>query len=235
MIVYHGIYDCLLFSGSLRLVFTVPFLIWEASIAWTFIFVAGWMSSFSSNNICRGIFYLLVALLIFAATSFAGIDTPISFGIIFLIGASSLIVGIIKKIAELPANLVVALVIFLLFLFFYFIPEKRIGIGIFSAPIPPLFVGLYGHGFAFLCFPSNSFAAGDYFPLIPFFFLFLAGAIMGNRVPKTTCRRQVFSIKCRPINWLGRHSLGVYLLHQPILFVLFFIILSLNNGFKPAL
>ena len=62
---------------------------------------------------------------------------------------------------------------------------------------------------------SPDFRSSDYFPLLPWFFLFLMGSWLGNwkeRVPENFRRLRVPGLA-----WLGRHSLLIYLVHQPVL------------------
>lgn len=63
------------------------------------------------------------------------------------------------------------------------------------------------------------FVSSDYFPLLPNFGWFLVGAWIGKRVygDKKTKFPQVNETVFRPLCVLGRHSLPVYLLHQPVL------------------
>ena len=68
---------------------------------------------------------------------------------------------------------------------------------------------------------SESFYSADYFPLLPHFGFFLLGAVLGRTVyarkesllPKINSRRLPIRFLC----FCGRHSLLIYLLHQPIL------------------
>jgi len=62
----------------------------------------------------------------------------------------------------------------------------------------------------------------DYFPLLPWFGVVLFGIGLGNILYKDNKRRFRFPdiSKYKPValfSWLGRHSLAVYLLHQPVI------------------
>jgi len=64
---------------------------------------------------------------------------------------------------------------------------------------------------------SPSFSSIDYFPLIPWFGIFLIGTALGEWL-----YAQKKSLLRRPlpdtfINWCGRHSLLIYLIHQPLI------------------
>ena len=72
-----------------------------------------------------------------------------------------------------------------------------------------------------LGFVPDWFASSDYFPLLPNLGFFLLGAVLGKtvyrqkttRLPKVNAERPAL----RFLTLCGRHSLGIYLLHQPIL------------------
>ena len=69
-----------------------------------------------------------------------------------------------------------------------------------------------------LGFAPYGFTSSDYFPLLPNFGYFLLGAVVGKRA--YAGRKSLFPRENPPLGlfqWLGRHSLMIYLLHQPVL------------------
>ena len=72
-----------------------------------------------------------------------------------------------------------------------------------------------------LGFAPYGFTSSDYFPLLPNFGYFLLGAVVGKRA--YAGRKSLFPRETPPLGlfrWLGRHSLMIYLLHQPVLAVI---------------
>lgn len=65
------------------------------------------------------------------------------------------------------------------------------------------------------------FASSDYFPLLPNLGYFLLGAVLGRilyenhatRFPGVNAQRQPLAL----LGWMGRKSLWIYLIHQPVL------------------
>ena len=91
-------------------------------------------------------------------------------------------------------------------------------------------LGIYFKGFTldfgwliWLGFPKSHYHyAVDYFPLLPWFGITLIGLFFGKCLYKNHTRRfslADFSDFCivRPFRFLGRHSLVIYFLHQPVL------------------
>lgn len=76
---------------------------------------------------------------------------------------------------------------------------------------------LYANGLtAYLGFMPKDFFSTDYFPLLPWLFLFWVGYFLHQLVGRAgmePLRRSV----CPPLGWMGRHSLVLYLLHQPVI------------------
>ena len=69
-----------------------------------------------------------------------------------------------------------------------------------------------------LGFAPYGFTSSDYFPLLPNLGYFLLGAVVGRQV--YAGRKSLFPRETPPLGlfrWMGRHSLMVYLLHQPVL------------------
>ena len=78
----------------------------------------------------------------------------------------------------------------------------------------------------------RGFVTADYFPLLPYLGFFLLGGVLGRILyPKKQSllpgvRSQAPFL--RFLQWTGRHSLIIYLLHQPVLTVLFELLLLLK-------
>ena len=78
-----------------------------------------------------------------------------------------------------------------------------------------------GMWLVFLGFMPAGFGSSDYFPLLPFFGFFLIGAVLGKtlykhkktRFPRISAENPVIRVFCR----IGRLSLWIYILHQPLL------------------
>lgn len=73
--------------------------------------------------------------------------------------------------------------------------------------------------------PPAAYYPNDYFPVIPWFGVVLLGIFLGNTL--YTPKGRVFSpppigdwLPLRGLQWLGRHSLIIYLLHQIALFAI---------------
>ena len=69
-----------------------------------------------------------------------------------------------------------------------------------------------------LGFAPYGFTSSDYFPLLPNFGYFLLGAVVGKMA--YAGRKSLFPRETPPLGlfrWMGRHSLMIYLLHQPVL------------------
>ncbi|MDR2771092.1 MAG: DUF1624 domain-containing protein, partial [Clostridiales Family XIII bacterium] len=87
-----------------------------------------------------------------------------------------------------------------------------LGLGPFIVELPSF---LYRTSWLFpFGFRSAGFYSADYFPLFPYLFVFLAGSAAGTLVKHLPAAARRAHI--RPLAYLGRHSLLIYLLHQPI-------------------
>jgi uncharacterized membrane protein len=75
------------------------------------------------------------------------------------------------------------------------------------------------HLTAYLGFPHRGFFSTDYFSLLPWLFLFLTGYFLFRITTTKGWNIKLFARGRVPLlNWMGRHSLLVYLLHQPVLY-----------------
>ena len=84
--------------------------------------------------------------------------------------------------------------------------------------------------------PPN-FASIDYTPLLPWIGVVLIGVFVGKILYPQGMRRPGFSVKVpslRLLEYFGRHSLAIYLIHQPVIIGLIFLISS-SSGIPLSL
>lgn len=219
MVLFHFCYDLKYICGFGLDWFAPPFMdIWRASISWTFLFVAGCMCSLSRNNLHRALRYGAVALGVFVVTSFASVDTPISFGIIYCMAASTLLQWVLERFGITPKGHVAALILLACFLLLLGLGSGRVGIGALTIELPR---SLYSTELlAWLGIPGPGFSSGDYYPLLPFALLFLSGSSIGWWWKETRFPSVLYSVSCRPFEWLGKQALPIYVLHQPALLLI---------------
>lgn len=216
MVLFHLCYDLRYLHGFDLSFFRPPLQdIWRASISWTFLFVAGCMCSLSRNGLTRSLRYLAVAGAVFLVTTLAAVDTPISFGIIFCMGASTLIDWGLQRLEIEPSGWLAALILFLIFLAARGIPRGYVSLGFSRMALPPSLYSL--PWFAWLGLPGPGFASGDYYPIIPFTFMYLTGVAAGRVLKDDGYPLWFYKASCKPLEWVGQHALPIYIVHQPLI------------------
>lgn len=219
MVAFHFCYDLKFISGVRLDWFAPPFQdIWRASISWTFLFVAGCMCSLSRDNLKRGLVYSAFAAAVFAVTTLAGVDTPISFGIIFCMAASTLVEWLLERLDIEPRGYLTAIVLFACFVLLLHVSSGTVGIGAARIKVPS---GFYStEWLSWLGFPGPNFASGDYYPVLPYSFMYLTGAAIGRVWKDRGYPKWAYEAKCAPLSFVGKHALLVYAAHQPLLLAL---------------
>lgn len=216
MVAFHLCYDLRYIVGAELPWFRPPLQdVWRCSISWTFLFVAGCMCAHSRSNLRRAAQYGTVALAVWAVTTIAAVDVPISFGIIYCMAACTLVAWALGRLGALPRGPLAAAALLIVFLSLQGLADGHVGLGPLSVQLPP---ELYEtSALAWLGLPGGSFASGDYYPLLPYFALYLSGVAMGSFWKGRGYPRWAREARLAPVNFVGRHALVVYVAHQPIL------------------
>jgi len=207
MVIYHFFYDMNFFGGGHYDISSGILWIVGRSAAVMFVFLAGvsMAISYSRNPdfrkfVARGAKILSIAAGITLVTWLLFPGMYIAFGVLHLIGLSAIMAYPFIRYRRLNFALGVLII--------------AIGIVSFSHTISvPWLLWLFPYSF-------NTF---DYFPMFPWFGLVLLGIAAGNH----------FYLKGLPLKPrlpvmqnLGRHSLLIYLAHQPVLVAIIYILTS---------
>lgn len=223
MILYHALWDAVfLYGAEIGWYRSTAGFLWQQSICWSFILLSGFCTALGSHPFRRGWTVFGCGLLVTAVTLFVLPNEPIIFGVLTFLGSAMLLSGFAKPLLDRvsPAAAVpCAAASFFLFLFLYPTGRGYAGIdGIFSVFFPRQLYA--GYGAAFLGFQPPDFVSSDYFPLLPWLFLFMTGLFAGKAM-KSQFFRAFWNRGFSPLSFLGRHSLAVYLVHQPLLYLAF--------------
>lgn len=213
MIAYHGAWDLVYLCGvDWPWYHTAGAYWWQQSICWTFILLSGFCWSVGRHRLKRGLMAFGGGLLVSAVTWVAMPESRIFFGVLSLLGASALLlIPLEKYLRNIPARLGAA-ASFALFMLFGEVNRGWLGFeGALVAQLPDALYRNYLT--AALGFPQPGFYSSDYFSLLPWFFLFLTGFYLYPLRREEPCQ-----LRLPVLTWMGRHSLIIYLLHQPVLY-----------------
>lgn len=157
----------------------------------------------------------------FICTYFFSKSSVITFGILSFIGSAMLIMLPLAKILRFIPPFTGFIVSLGLFFATKNIIHGTIDIASWQYPLQP---DLYANNLtAYIGLPPQSFHSADYFPLLPWIFMYTAGYFIYYCVQKPISKNNIFKFNCKPLSLLGRHSLAAYLIHQPVIIALLWI------------
>jgi len=186
--------------------------LWQQSICWTFILLSGFCFHLGRHRIRRGLLVFGGGALVTAVTLVTMPEAPIVFGVLTFLGAAVLLTAPLDALFQrIPARAGLA-GNFTLFLLLRGVNSRYLGFeGARLAALPRT---LYSNLFtAFLGFPAADFVSSDYFALLPWLFLFWTGYFLYR-----LRREEDSALRLPVVTALGRHSLPIYLLHQPVIY-----------------
>ncbi len=222
MVIYHIIYNLVYMYD-----FDMPWfvgswgILWQRLVSCGFIILAGYCFNLSRSNFKRGLILSIVGLSITAVTYFLYKERIIIMGVISFIGLATLITVLIDKIGISPKNNRAGFwFMALCFLLIFDVTNGQIGTGSFvQFTLPSV---LYQNTFsAVLGFPPAGFVSYDYFPLLPYYLLFLGGYFLGK-----VRNRYSSGLSIPGISFIGRHSLIIYIVHQPLALIILSLIFN---------
>lgn len=180
-----------------------------------FILISGICATLASRSFRRGVIVFCAGLLVTGVTLFMvcvlkfNRSLSIFFGILHLLGICMMLFPLFKK---LPVWALAVL------------GAGFVALGVWLTALEPVrmdFPSALGLLLGALGIRTTGFYSGDYFPIFPNLGWFLLGAVLGRTAYR---RRESLLPKVnadffllRFFRFCGRHSLWIYLLHQPVL------------------
>ncbi len=226
MVIYHAVFSLVYIFGVDWNWFHHPIFnnVGAPLLGGTFVLLSGMSTRFSRSPVRRGLQVFFWALVMTVVTAVAVPDLIIKFGILHLMGLCMIFSGLLRPLLDKIPRKMGAVLFVLLFILTMDLPNGGwLGIkGLAAVQIkttnPWLFpIGLLAPGFY----------SSDYYPLIPWFFLFIAGTYLGTWVKEGKAPAWIYPSRAPWLEWIGRHTLWIYVLHQPVLVGLFWILFQL--------
>ncbi len=226
MICYHFFWDLGYFNFiALDLMTQGLPLFFAQSVGASFIIISGISSRllnlsgsfFRAKFLKRFIILLIICLLITTVTFFLDKDSFIFFGILHFLAICSVIGLLLSKVRNKYI------------LFFFFALSFAVSFSDITFDLPRYF--------SWLGFNKEVPVSNDFYPLFPWVTFYLFGIWLFESIKNNlekyeknyrTVRSNNTSI-FKGLQFLGRNSLTVYILHQPIFFSLFFIFIQLTS------
>ena len=223
MVVYHTLWDLVyMFGADIPWYKTDAGFVFQQSICWSFILISGFCFSLGKRKLKRAVTVLVCSLVITAVTALVMPENIILHGVLSLLGTAMLVTIPLEKIFRKIPTFIGFTLSAVLFALTYNVSDGVLGVGDMSVRLPDF---LYANNVtAFFGFPHSGFYSSDYFPLLPWLFLFWCGYFLYGIFEKKGLLKYLSVFSCKPLEFIGRHSLEIYMAHQPIIYGVLFII-----------
>ncbi len=202
MVCHHFFFDLVTFLDAPDWLFSNPvFDILHYVFAGIFIGLCGVSSRFSGSNIKRGLLTLVVATVISVVTYF--MDMPIIFGVLHLLAFCMLFYGLTGRFWEkLPMMIMPVFTV----------------IGTVVSAWCVNNIEIDSDKLWILGWDYEGFVSYDYFPLLPWIFVFLFGTWLGYYIKENKFPKKFYTLTVPVLPQIGRHALIIYIVHQPVLY-----------------
>lgn len=239
MIVYHFVWDLIyLFDFRWDLLESTAGYWWQMVSCCAFILISGFSWSLGRRKLRNALTVLGCGAALTGITTIWLSDTPVIFGVLTMLGSCMLIFVLLDLFfSRLPVSARAAsgisehyYVVGLFLSFIVFSLTLSIGkgyIGFGKNKLLDLPKAWYGGVFAtYLGFAGDDFYSVDYFPMLPWFFVYACGFFLYKIFESKNLLHYLQRSVLAPLEWLGRRSLAIYMLHQPAVYIVLSFVLS---------
>lgn len=217
MVAFHFLYDVYIVYGKNPVWYGLPCIhIWQQSICWIFIFLAGFVWRLGwKGNFWRGMFFNICGLSISLITKMFLPTEAVWFGILNFMGCAVLFMIPFHKWMQKYPQIIGMIVSFTGFVIFKNVQQGYLGVG--GKVLLALPDWLYRiKVLTPFGFPYPGFTSSDYFPMLPWMLLFLAGYFFYGIFEKRDLWKEAAQKRIPLLSAIGRRSIWIYLLHQPV-------------------
>ncbi|MEK9159622.1 MAG: heparan-alpha-glucosaminide N-acetyltransferase [Patescibacteria group bacterium] len=202
MVLFHAAYDAMMLGMLDFEPYGWPLIIFVRAVQFLFLGLVGVSVALSGRGFAgqarRGAWIFCAGMLVTLATWIFFPTEFVRFGVLHLIGVSVPIVALFKERRVLAVCMALAS---------FFVGQVLSGMTVERGWL--FWLGLREAGFASL----------DYFPIFPWIAAPLVGLVVGEWVYRgRQPTRLAVLAKLPGLTAMGRHSLAIYLLHQPVLY-----------------
>lgn len=225
MVIYHALFDSVYMFGlfSISAEILQPVLYVRDFGCMLFVLLAGMCEHFGKQKYKRAVLLILFGASVSLISYLFMPEQPVVFGILTFLGFISILLQPLKRII-LQTNTFFTRIL-LLVLFFLFFNAAYGKFGMWQISFGSLPSVLYCNLFtAVLGFPPDDFVSSDYFPIIPWVFLYIFGFLLYPVLKNSKLIEKIAAFNITPLAFVGRYSLWFYLAHQPILMLILWII-----------
>ena len=217
MLAYHAMYDWVYVFGHASRwydIWSAPCHVWQQYICWSFLLLSGFSFTRSRRPLKNGLVTAGCALVLSAVTVLFLPQEAILFGVLHLNACAVLLSCLLRPVLDrIPpaAGLAGSAALFALT---NQLPWGWLGFEtLHLAAVPG---ALYRANLFWLGLPDlTRFASADYFPLLPWVFLFWCGLFAGKLLhPRPAPPPRAL----RPLCAVGGRTLAVYMAHQPVIY-----------------
>ena len=219
MVAYHLMWDlAYIHNLSMPWFYSTAMTVFQRSIRWSFILLSGFCFPLGRRPWKRGMILLGCSAVITLVSLVAIPDSPIHFGVLTLLGVAMLITIPIHKLTRKWNSwlrLGISLGLFML--------TCRLTEGyVLGYTVPRWLYANYAT--ALVGFPFGGFYSSDYVPLLPWIFAYWMGCSIYGIMEKHRWLPLLCRVRCKPLEWIGRHALPIYMAHQPVVYGILWII-----------
>lgn len=220
MMIYHLIWDLVYIFGIKWTWYqSEGAYIWQQSICWSFILLSGFCWDIGKHKLKRGLIVFGAGIMVTVITKLFMPEHQIVFGILTLLGSCTLLLIPLERLLKKLPKGIGLIGSMLLFGGLKQINEGYIGMGqaVFCYMPETLYEGYLG---TYIGFKDAGIYSTDYFSLFPWLFLFIAGYYFYKIIYEKGLLKKLQVQKETWIEYIGKHSLIIYLLHQPVIYLM---------------